>query len=184
MLLSLSVSSAASAFPSVWRAAVSAAIASSRLASAPAHAAFTAASSSSTSADSRTPRKASSPSIVGAASPALTAAARAATAIDSSAARSIRTAAVAPSRCEDRVAKQVPRASALASRVRASPSARSKGAAMRKRMSRPLALTVLSSNVQRHVPPLPAARANPVIDETAPCPGFSVLARPAITYCS
>ena len=53
--------------------------------------------------------------------------------------------------------------SALASRVRASPSARSKGAGMRKRISRPLALTVLSSNVQRHVPPLPAARANPVM---------------------
>jgi hypothetical protein len=30
-----------------------------------------------------------------------------------------------------------------------------------------LALTVLSSNVQRHVPPLPAARANPVMLLTA-----------------
>src|SRR5208283_2003905 len=40
-----------------------------------------------------------------------------------------------------------PRASALASRARASPSARSKGAGMRNLMSRPLALTLLSSNV-------------------------------------
>ena len=105
--------------------------------------------------------------MVGGASPALTAAARAATAIDSSAAKSMRAAAVAPSRCADNVAKQVPRASALASRARASPSARSKGAGMRRRMSRPLALTVLSSNVQRHVPLLPAARANPVMLLTA-----------------
>src|ERR1700733_9131131 len=75
----------------------------------------------------------------------------------------MRAAVVAPSRCADRLAKQVPRANALASRARASPSARSKGAGMRKRMSRPFALTVLSSNVQRHVPPLPAARAKPVM---------------------
>ena len=31
------------------------------------------------------------------------------------------------------------------------------------RMSRPLALTLLSSNVHRHAPPLPPARANPVM---------------------
>ena len=77
-----------------------AAIASSRLASAPAQAAFTAASSSATSPASNTPRMASRPSMVGGASPILTAAARAATAINSSAARSI-----APRRSRPRAAR-------------------------------------------------------------------------------
>ncbi len=45
---------------------------------------------------------------------------------------------------------------------------------MRSLMSRPLALTLFTSNVQRHVPPLPAARAKPVMLLTAiaaPSPG-------------
>src|SRR5271165_4709060 len=66
-----------------------------------------------------------------------------------------------------RVAKQVPRASAFASRARASASTRSKGGGIRKRKSRPLALTLLISKTQRHWPLDPPARAKPVMLLTA-----------------
>ena len=105
--------------------------------------------------------------MVGGARPVRSAAARATAAIASSAAWSIRASLAAPSRCAVKVAKQAPRASALASRARASTSARSNGAGIRSLRSRPLALTLLISNPQRHPPPLPAARAKPVMLFTA-----------------
>ncbi len=105
--------------------------------------------------------------MVGGASPAFWAASRAAAAIDSSATASMRASIAAPSRWTASVPKQVPRASALASRARASVSTRSKGAGIRSLRSSPLALTVFSSNAQRQGALLPAARANPVMLITA-----------------
>ena len=101
--------------------------------------------------------------MVGGASPALAAAARAAEMISSSAAGSSRACAAAPSREAEIVTKQAPRAKALPSRARASPSTRSKPGGRRSRRSSPLALTHLISTVQRHGPSAPAARAKPVM---------------------
>ena len=70
------------------------------------------------------------------------------------------------------VAKQVPRASALASRARASLSMRSKPGGRRSLRSSPLALTHLISTVQRQGPSAPAAREKPVmlVSDMAPKP--------------
>ena len=113
--------------PRASRAVVSFSTASSRLARTPAQARATAASSSAASSTSTTPRTASSPSMVGGESPAFSAAARAAAASDASVASSMRATLAAPSRWAERVAKHVPRASALPRRARASASTRSKG---------------------------------------------------------
>ncbi len=80
-----------------------------------------------------------------------------------SAASSMRGALALPSRWAVRVAKHVPRASALPSRARASASTRSNGGGIRSLRSRPLALTLLTSNAQRQAPLAPAARAKPVM---------------------
>jgi hypothetical protein len=105
--------------------------------------------------------------MVGGASPAASAAARTAAAIEASAASLMRAALEAPSRWAVRVANQVPRASAFASRTRASASTRSNGGGILRRRSSPLALTVLTSNAQRQAPLDPAARAKPVMLFTA-----------------
>src|SRR5271165_2321935 len=79
----------------------------------------------------------------------------------------MRAALAAPPRWAVSAAKQVPRASALARRARASASTRSNGGGIRRRRSRPLALTLLISNAQRQAPLAPAARAKPVMLITA-----------------
>src|SRR5271166_3191363 len=79
----------------------------------------------------------------------------------------MRAALEAPSRWAVRVAKQVPRASAFASRARASASTRSNGEGILRRRSSPLALTLLTSKAQRQAPLDPAARPKPVMLFTA-----------------
>ena len=159
----MSLSTDASARLPRRRAAASAAIASSRLASAPAQAAVDRRLVVARLRRLETPRSASSPSMVGGARPGLDRG-RAGGHGERFERRQIDPRRrVAPSRCADSVAKQVPRASALASRVARLPSDPVEGRGNAQAHVQPLGVDGLE--LERPAPraAAPAARANPVM---------------------